>query len=246
MKFAFGLLFIVGVIATWTLSGCTTEQAASNVLCQPSQLVRCNDCPMTGQCADTVCRGWLQCSSDGTKFEGTCSECAPDDTNDDSCASLQTCCAQSTLPASEQSSCAGTVMQNDADTCYALLNQYLGSKSCGGVTDPPPPPPARSTVSGACATLAPCCDAAYNSSQAAGACSVLVSGANDTACADAHHLYCTRPSTTQPGTDAGGPGTEAGVDATADGPMVDGGDAEVPDAECMSDGELCDGGGGDI
>jgi hypothetical protein len=224
------LFVILGAVAFLIPSGCTTEQAASSVICQPSQLVRCNSCPMTGQCASTVCEGWLQCSADGTKFVGTCSDCAPDDPDDDSCVSLQTCCAESSLPGSEKGSCEAVVTANDADTCFALLNQYLGNDSCGGVTDPPPPPPEGGVVSKACTALASCCDAAYNSAQAAASCGALVSEANDTACADAEQLYCTRP--------------DAGVDAPADVAKSDVvvADVQPPDAECTAEGGVCESG----
>jgi hypothetical protein len=224
------LIVIILAVALWIPSGCTTEQAASSVICQPSQLVRCNSCPKTGPCANAVCQGWLQCSANGTKFVGTCSECAPDDPDDDSCVSLQTCCAESSLPSSEQDACGTVVMANDADSCFALLNQYLGAGSCGGVTDPPPPPPEGGVVSKACTALAPCCDAPYNTAQAAAACGALVTAANDTACADAEQLYCTHP--------------DSGIDAPADVEKSDvvSADVQPSDAECMAEDGVCEAG----
>jgi hypothetical protein len=224
------LFVIAATVAFLFPSACTTEQAASSIICQPSQLVRCNSCPKTGQCANTVCQGWLQCSANGTKFVGTCSDCAPVDTDDDSCVSLETCCGESSLPTSEQAACSSVVAANDADSCFALLNQYLGDDSCGGVTDPPPPPPEGGVVSGACAALAPCCDAPYNTAQAAAACGDLVSAGNDTACADAEQLYCTRP--------------DAGVDAPADVVKSDvvSADVQPVDAECTAEADVCESG----
>jgi hypothetical protein len=258
MKSFLGCALALCALLVWILPGCSSSPAASPVLCQPSQLVRCNSCPMTGQCADTVCRGWLQCSADGTEFEGSCSECAPDDTNADSCASLQTCCAQSSLPGSERATCAGVVMANEADNCYALLNQYLDDHSCGGVANPPPPPPPDGgAITGACASLAPCCASGGNSTEAAGACSSLVSAGNNTACADATHLYCTHP-----GADGGGcvgsscrdgqvkeASMDGGIDVTEPGDTStndvmtgDAGDGGFGDSGCAEDADSCDSG----
>jgi hypothetical protein len=234
------IFLLLCTVASWflLLPGCSSNQEPSSVICEPSQLVRCNSCPQTGQCSGAVCRGWLQCSSDGTSFEGACSNCEPDDPSEDSCASLQTCCQQSTLSSNEKSTCAGIVMENDEDDCYALLNQYLDSKSCGGVSNPPPPPPDGGSVTGACSNLAPCCEEPGNSPSAAGACSQLVSSNNDTACADATGLYCSSPSkeagcTSCPET---GPPDSSMPDVTSD-VSEDGG---FEDASVCDDAASCD------
>lgn len=141
-------------------------------------------------------------------------------------------------------------MANAADNCYALLNQYLGSRSCGGVADPPPPPPEGGVVSGACAALAPCCDAAGHSPEAEAACSALVSTADDTACADARYLYCSHPrSEAGADTGVGHPGPDASadayVDAGGDGSTSDvffgwDGDADFAESGCTADADACD------
>ena len=269
MRFLFSLLLVVCTMGVWLLPGCTTDQEASSVLCPPMQLVRCNSCPATcSSNSGSVCRGWLQCSSDGTAFVGKCSDCAaaPADEADDSCASLNTCCARSSLPASDQATCSDTVTANDADTCYALLNQYLSAQACGsaedggedsGIKNPPPPPPPDSSVpvAEACNKLAPCCDAAGHTAEQSGACSSLVSQANDTACADATQLYCSKPTkgkdagsgkdATTHDTSTGGGDAAADVSMTNDGTFsedADGGD-DFDGGDCtLFDGAPCDGG----
>jgi hypothetical protein len=244
MRLIFGLALAAVVTVAWFLPGCTTDQEASNVLCQPSQLVRCNSCPQTGKCAGESCRGWLQCSTDGTSFVGTCSECEPDDTDADSCVSLQTCCTQSSLPTSEQSTCNSVVQSNDEDNCYTLLDQYLSAHSCGGVSNPVPP--SEGGITGSCATLAPCCAASGHSAQAAGACSALVTMDNESACADATNFYC---GTSDGGCNDGSSG--CGDSMPPDGPLdeamsdvilsEDGGDAEPTDSGLCGDSDFfCD------
>jgi hypothetical protein len=251
MRLYVALMLAIGFAIAAVIPGCTTDQEASNVICQPSQLVRCNSCEQVGQCAGNVCRGWLQCSKDGTAFVGECTDCAPNDPSADSCASLQTCCSQSSLPTSEESTCSSVVTNNDEDDCYALLNQYLDAKSCGGVSNPVPPTPDGGVISAACTSLAPCCSSPMNSTQAAGACSALVSMGNANACQDAFQLYCGTPTRPDAGctssscmtTDSGRP------DATFDGPSMmdvqqDAGDADFSDS--CPDGFICDFDSGDF
>jgi hypothetical protein len=68
-RLAFTGIFIGGL---W-LYGCVVTEP-SNILCTPSQKVRCNQCPETN---GEVTLGWMQCSADGTKF-GPCLECGVD------------------------------------------------------------------------------------------------------------------------------------------------------------------------
>jgi hypothetical protein len=102
------------------------------------------------------------------------------------------------LPTAEQSTCSTVIMNNDEDDCFALLDQYLDTKVCGGVSNPAPTPESYDggmTVSAACTTLAPCCATAWHTAQEQGACSALVTGGDPTACADSLHFYCSRPVT---------------------------------------------------
>lgn len=82
MRRAVVLLLGALVVSPLAVEACnvTELQPPSNEICQPSQLVRCNDCPKPDPNDPRVWRGWIQCSADGSSFVGTCGQCAPDDT----------------------------------------------------------------------------------------------------------------------------------------------------------------------
>jgi hypothetical protein len=72
-----GTVAIVGFTLA-ILAGCTVKNAASDVICQPKQKQRCNDCTKDDPSDTRVWRGWQTCASDGKSFVGSCSDCAPD------------------------------------------------------------------------------------------------------------------------------------------------------------------------
>jgi hypothetical protein len=79
----FRVLVMASLLGGWiAVLACNSQPAASDVICQPSQLVRCNNCDKPPD-DPRVYRGWITCSSDGTSFVGTCMDCEPDGTGDD-------------------------------------------------------------------------------------------------------------------------------------------------------------------
>jgi hypothetical protein len=124
-------------LAVLTGQACRVAPAASNLICQPSQLVRCNDCsqPPTGS---TVYRGWAQCSADGTTI-GACNQCAPDNGSSDQSDTVT--CKQSTTACDSTSACCDPAASCQASALKEIVccisagkpsTQGDGSDCCSG------------------------------------------------------------------------------------------------------------------
>jgi hypothetical protein len=139
MRLVVRALLLLGFAAS-TAGACSSKQQDAP-LCQPSQRVRCNDCPSTGACAGVVCSGWIQCSADGTAFVGSCSECAPPASTSGpdtgapptaACASLSACCQTPGYPAKVVTACNALAASGSLSACAASLDLYCLGASDGG------------------------------------------------------------------------------------------------------------------